>query len=578
VKKKAKAKAAAGLPAKHVAKAIAGAGKAESNVEKVAVGLPAKHAAKAIAEAGKAEGSVKARHTTRGNIAEFFNRTAAGASSSASASTQASSVLQAISSKLDALVKGPSLEVAMPELSLCTTFAQWRHPDAMKLRGTCPFPGKVDFLKFNLSEFETYLLMNTSMKDSDTRGYCLMNLKRFLNAINVPDDSDYLGVMCGIYKQGVLQKVAACPAMDVRYGWAREIYAALLHFATFCIAVANRRGHHVAKSLIQSLVDETLTPMNKRATSAKKTGAVHKKMMDSARMEYYPSAEQIKVEVRRAMARIAVIRDHCVAEGLLVDMPYALRLEAVTSMIGIIFFNSFAGRSGEWTVMKREYVEEQIRKGSTYLVCDLHKTSLVYGSIAKHVPEGSMAAMEAFCSLPGKHTDKFLEPPTIGCDKVNVAGLLKRFGCRAFGHEDPPNSNLIRKHFHTHLLRMSRGTDAMQFMTKIDGHSEKVARQVYVIMTAEDDANLARLLFSEVCGDPVSFPTPDEIASMNVTIDGITADGDAIACEQIEEATENEDQYTLYVPILDVPNTPPFDADPSFVPLPLLNEPWCSCT
>jgi len=78
------------------------------------------------------------------------------------------------------------------------------------------------------------------------------------------------------------------------------------------------------------------------------------------------------------------------------------------TVIGMISCNSVAGRFDEWEIMQRKYVEEQIRKGSTYLVCDVHKTSAIYGSIAKHVPEGSRAAMDRFCSLQGEHTDLLL--------------------------------------------------------------------------------------------------------------------------------------------------------------------------
>jgi hypothetical protein len=56
--------------------------------------------------------------------------------------------------------------------------------------------------------------------------------------------------------------------------------------------------------------------------------------------------------------------------------------------------------------------------------------------------------------------------------------LLRRFGERAFATEDPPNSNLIRKQFHTKLLELAREKEAMNFMSIIDGHSEAVARKV----------------------------------------------------------------------------------------------------
>ena len=61
----------------------------------------------------------------------------------------------------------------------------------------------------------------------------------------------------------------------------------------------------------------------------------------------YPTTEMQHRAVKRAMATLVLIDEHCKANGG-EDPPYALRLEATTCIVGIIFFNSFAGRCGEW--------------------------------------------------------------------------------------------------------------------------------------------------------------------------------------------------------------------------------------
>lgn len=57
--------------------------------------------------------------------------------------------------------------------------------------------------------------------------------------------------------------------------------------------------------------------------------------------------------------------------------PYGLiscqRLNATTAMVGIIYYNAFAGRSGEWENMQREYVVEQIAAGADHFLCNEHK-------------------------------------------------------------------------------------------------------------------------------------------------------------------------------------------------------------
>ncbi len=182
------------------------------------------------------------------------------------------------------------------------------------------------------------------------------------------------------------------------------------------------------------------------------------------------------------------------------DGYIACRLEAATALVGVIFFNSFAGRSGEWELMQSSHVTEQLDKCSTFLLCPQHKTVATYGSLAKHVPAGSWHAFRLYLDLPGKHTDRFIEPPTATSTQASVAGLLKRFGVIAFKTEDPPNSNLIRKMFHSCLLRISRDKEAMRFMEKVDAHSEHIARKVYAITTPEDDSKLAHMLYTEVFG------------------------------------------------------------------------------
>ena len=165
------------------------------------------------------------------------------------------------------------------------------------------------------------------------------------------------------------------------------------------------------------------------------------------------------------------------------DGYIACRLEAATALVGVIFFNSFAGRSGEWELMQSSHVTGQLDKCSTFLLCPQHKTVATYGSLAKHVPAGSWHAFRLYLDLPGKHTDRFIEPPTATSTQASVAGLLKRFGVLAFKTDDPPNSNLIRKMFHSCLIRMSRDKEAMRFMEKIDAHSEHM-REVHRGSTA----------------------------------------------------------------------------------------------
>jgi hypothetical protein len=120
-----------------------------------------------------------------------------------------------------------------------------------------------------------------------------------------------------------------------------------------------------------------------------------------------------------------------------------------------------------------------------------------------------------------------------------------------FGLQDPQNSNLIRKMYHTVLLRMSREKDAMQLMQKVDAHSAHVARKVYAITSPSDDARFAHLLFIEINGDHVAFPTLDKMEQLGIAIDFVLNCGDAVdskwAPSADADSEDNKAQYQLVV-------------------------------
>jgi hypothetical protein len=266
-------------------------------------------------------------HTTAANIAAFF----AGSSSSGSVDTaSATGSLFAISQKLDQLLDGPRLEVDLPEVLMGEFVHSWTHPSDTKLRHQCPI-GKEseDFAKFGLGDFELYLKSNTNMRDEKSRLYCVLNLKRFFSLLVIPDGADPIGVLCSIHRNGVMANVAEAPLMDHRYTWARSMFASLENMAKFCIMVCNRRRFMEAKALLQGFIDETLTGLLKKSVQYRKAADLNKRLRDSDRLSYFPAIDLVKAEVKVAMARIAIIRQHCIDEGILYDMPFRLRLTRI---------------------------------------------------------------------------------------------------------------------------------------------------------------------------------------------------------------------------------------------------------
>ena len=101
------------------------------------------------------------------------------------------------------------------------------------------------------------------------------------------------------------------------------------------------------------------------------------------------------------------------------ELPTAARAVANMNIVGIIFFNGFAGRCLEWSLLSLQHVVDQTIKGLDYVVCRNHKTSCVYGVLAKWLAPGTVAAMECYAGLPRDgNITLFLVPTTPKADHV----------------------------------------------------------------------------------------------------------------------------------------------------------------
>ena len=456
--------------------------------------------------------------------------------------------------------------MSVPAVSVRTNEAtSWQQPAIRKIRETCPISRCDDV--FDLSDFQLFLKSNTKMRDERSRDYCVLGLERFFYMVDVAKGSDVAGFVVALREQNIMAQLAELPVMDVQYTWARQIYESVQVFARYAAALCGRRRHQEAKLAVQAFLDDDMVHLVKRCTAQRKMQNCEKRIVDSERIAALPPVDVIHEQVRRAMAVIWVIRNYCIDEGLLLDMPRALKLEATTAMIGVLFFNSFAGRCGEWESMETAHVLDHMSKRKSYVLCPRHKTSYAYGSLAKFIPASTWESLRLFLDMPGRKTNLLLDP--VGnSEKTSIPPLLKRFGVNAFNTDSPPTSTILRKAFHTILLQHST-KDTMSLMTRIDGHSEQTARKVYGIVTPEHDAELASILYQQAFKAHVDFPTPEMIKNMGITIDSLFKKGDELTSLVSDEIEEDEDVFQIVA----VENDS-FEAAPGFVPvvMPVLSD------
>ncbi len=92
-----------------------------------------------------------------------------------------------------------------------------------------------------------------------------------------------------------------------------------------------------------------------------------------------------------------------------------------------------------------------------------------------------------------------------------------------------------------------------------------MARGTYSISTPQDDARLAKLLYEFIHGDPVGFPSDEEVTSMGLSLQGITDQGSVIKDEDwaaICDEEADEKQFELVVALTDAGEV--IEASPGF--------------
>ena len=420
------------------------------------------------------------------------------------AGSELAQVLSKVQSLETAFLASSDVEVACPEVTPAGLAFDWQHPAAKK-RYKCPISDEPHphFQDYDWKPFRAHL-RKAGVRETESQSSTLLSITRFWNLLEISEGEFHpAGVLCGVYKENLLDQLQGCPVMDQKYGWARNIFTALDHWCEFLKAECSRRRWKEARSTLQQLQEDMLKGYKSEGQSIRKIADREKWATDAARLEKFPSSKELKKGVAKAMDELACISKMSAGQE---DLSKNLQQAALTAVVFVVYYNSFAGRSGEWEAMLRQHVADQLDKGENHLVSDKHKTSDTYGRLAKYVPPGSWEAFQAYISLPGKKTDLFLEPSP-GCPKVSVASHLRR-GARLYlpQCDDPPNVNLIRKQFHTQLLRLCREDKCMDLLSKVDAHSAEVAKKVYCTTTISDDAKLGKLLFEALWGKPVDWP------------------------------------------------------------------------
>ena len=233
-----------------------------------------------------------------------------------------------------------------------------------------------------------------------------LDIKRFLHFFVDADGNDTTGErasnplwLVAIYMKNLHKKMFGWKILGPEYTWTLKFLGAIKLFAlwqkerigklTLACDENERAFWDKAAAAIDQLSTSLGGGLTKQACSRKLERRAQRRQRDAEVIQNFPPVEDMKTAVRRAMAVLhQVYTEHGTADKL----PIAAQAVATTAMVGIIFYNGFAGRKAEWEIMDKAYVQQQLDANKDYLVCKSHKTAKTYGSIAKWVAPGTVAA------------------------------------------------------------------------------------------------------------------------------------------------------------------------------------------
>ncbi len=245
-----------------------------------------------------------------------------------------------------------------------------------------------------------------------------------------------------------------------------------------------------------------MAQLKKKFSKSRKIGMMRRKEHDGGRLDALPSVAELKDAVKVAMWDLATIAFHCCQDDKLITTSV---LRAANScMAGIIWLNGYAGRSKEWATLPVAEVLEAISKGLEYVTCRTHKTYKTYGAIGKYLAPGTWQAVDKFLKVKEHGAEDLFFRPTSGSGTPCIQTMLRTFSKVYLPAGKPIAVNLLRKYYHSKVA--ADESVAMQFMARMDAHTEGVARAVYVANSPAKDSESSKKLVNIVLGGTVVFP------------------------------------------------------------------------
>ena len=161
-----------------------------------------------------------------------------------------------------------------------------------------------------------------------------------------------------------------------------------------CAACAVSTVGQNARGILKSIEEEVMADFGKEVVRARHVSNLNKKMRDNDATQTLPSIAEIQEQVIQAVCNLITLAA-AIKVGT-VEVTPKVRATASSILAIILLLNVYFGRSGEWNIMKIEWVPAQIRSGTDWLKTTWHNTILTSGVLCKWLAPGTNEATIAF--------------------------------------------------------------------------------------------------------------------------------------------------------------------------------------
>ena len=193
----------------------------------------------------------------------------------------------------------------------------------------------------------------------------------------------------------------------------------------------------------------------------------------------------------------------------------------------------------EWVLMKRSDVFKQLSRHPRYIKCPKHKTSRIYGSLAKSIAPVTFIAIITYLKMQFKSEDKFLE----ACNPefaFPIASYLRKFTKMFLEDFENMTVNGIRKVAHVAMLSITNQERVLKCLQQVDAHGGAVIGKHYCPKSVAQDHILGEAIWEAVTdGNVISWPDAQELKNLKERAQAII-NNTAFAAEYIDRDLERE--------------------------------------